>query len=100
MLLMCRMKNPLWVTGKIVIMDNGFCVIKGLMVTYYRVVYVSTMVKNHKYWPRRIYGDKINAHFEKKKIGEHECHSRNWKEFYFAVFVVKEKNYNIIMMST
>ena len=32
--LMYRMTKPLWVTGKAVIMDSGFCVLKVLVVMY------------------------------------------------------------------
>ena len=36
----------------------------------------------------------------KKEIGDHDCHSVNWKGVEFDVFVVKDMNYNMIMMST
>ena len=47
----------------------------------------------------RIYGDQINSCFERKNICEHDCHSGNWKGFDFDVFVVKEPNDNMIMVS-
>ena len=36
----------------------------------------------------------------KKEIGDHDCHSVNWKGVEFDVFVVKDMNYNMIMMPT
>ena len=36
----------------------------------------------------------------KNKIGEHDCHSVNFKGVDFDAFVVKEPNYKMIMMST
>ena len=32
--------------------------------------------------------------------GEHDCLSVNWKGVYFDVIVVKEENYNIIIIFT
>ena len=55
-------------------------------------------MKKHMYWPTGIYGYGINAHCEKK--GEHDRLSGNWKGIEFDVFVVTDKNYNMIMMST
>ena len=37
---------------------------------------------------------------KKREIGEHDCHSGNWKGVGFDVFVVKYTNYNMIMMFT
>ena len=62
MALIWRMTKSLWGTGKTVIRDSGLCVLKGLIGMYGRGVYVSTVVKKHRYWPSGIYGDKINAH--------------------------------------
>ena len=47
------------------------------------------MAKKLRYWLSGIYEDQINDHFEKKEIGEHDCHLGNWKGFYFDVLVVK-----------
>ena len=62
MALMWRMTKPLWVTGKAVIMDIVFYVLKGLIGMYDRGVYDSEVVKKRRYWPSGIYGDQINAH--------------------------------------
>ena len=37
---------------------------------------------------------------KKKEMCELDCHSGNWKGFYFDLFVVKEPNYIVVMMST
>ena len=100
MKLMWRMTKTLWGTGKTVIMESGFCVFKWLVGMYKRGVYDSAVVNKCRYWPSGINGNQINAHFEKKEIGEHDCHSGNWKGFDFDVFVVKDPNYSMIMMST
>ena len=46
-------------------MDSGLCVLKGFIGMYNRGFYGSEVVKRCIYWPSVIYGDQINAHFEK-----------------------------------
>ena len=41
MALMRRMNKPLWETGNVVIMDGGFCVLKGFLLVYMREVFVA-----------------------------------------------------------
>ena len=43
--LMLRLMRALWSTGKAVIMDSLFCVLKGLLETRKRGVYVSELIK-------------------------------------------------------
>ena len=54
--------KQLWRTLNKVITESGFCVLKGLVYIYDRVVYGSSLVKNCIYWPTGIYVDQINAH--------------------------------------
>ena len=65
MALMQRMTKLLWGIGKIVIMDSGICVIKGLIGMFWRGFYGITLMKKCIYWPTGIYGDETNAHCEK-----------------------------------
>ena len=64
-----------------------------------RGLYGSTLVKRRRCWPTRIYGDRINAHC-KKETGENDCLSGNWKGLGSDVLVLKQGNYNMIMMYT
>ena len=43
------MTKPLWVTGKTLIMDSGFYVLKMLVGMYERVVYGSAVAKKNIY---------------------------------------------------
>ena len=42
----------------------------------------------------------INEYFSTDKIGNVGCISDEWDEAEFNIFVMKEPDYNIIMMST
>ena len=58
--IMLRLTRALWSTGKAVIMDGGFCVLKGLLEMRKRGVYGSTLIKKRCYWPSGVHGDGIN----------------------------------------
>ena len=90
MLLIWNMNKPLWVTGKTVIIESGFCVLKGFIGMYGRGVYGSAGANKRIYWPSGIYVDQINAHFNKNKMGEHECTLGNWIGVDSDVFFCKK----------
>ena len=59
--LMVRITDPLWVTGKVVVMDRGFCVLEGLISMVEKGFGGSTLIKKRSYWPkgfqqRRLFG--------------------------------------------
>ena len=58
--------EKLWETGKSVIMDSSFYVLRGLMGMFERGVYGSALVKKRSYRPTGIYGGGINAHCKKR----------------------------------
>ena len=49
----------LWSTGKAVIMDSGFCVLKRLLKMRKRGGYGSALIKEMRYWSRGFHGDDI-----------------------------------------
>ena len=53
--LIWRMTNPLWVTGKKVVMESGFCVLRRFIGIFERGVYISSLVNNNRYIPTRMY---------------------------------------------
>ena len=54
-----RMKKPLFFTGKAVVMDSGFYVLKGLLGMLSHGVYGTTVIKKRRYWPKYCKGDAI-----------------------------------------
>ena len=61
--LIMRMTNPLFVTGKAVVMDSGFCVLKGLVGVLAHGVYGTTVIKKKRYWTKYCKGGSIEAFF-------------------------------------
>ena len=56
------------------------------------------MIKNRHYWPRGFHGYGVNEYFSKKKIWDVRCISGEWYEMEFTIFVMKDHDYNIMMM--
>ena len=81
-------------------MDNDFCVLKGLIGIFKKGVYCSTLVKKSRYFPIGILYIWNQCPLFKTEIGEHDFLSVNWKGVEFDVFVIKEPNCNMIMIST
>ena len=50
--------------------------------------------------PKGVHGDNITYYFRSKHIGNLGCLSDEWDETWFKVFVLKDTDYNIMMMST
>ena len=95
-----RLCQGIFGTGKVVILDSGFCVLAALMQLLNYGTHALALVKKRRHWPRHIRGDFINAHFEDKKVGEVDCLPGTLSGSPFKVVVQKEPNYNIIMMTT
>ena len=64
--LMLRMFEPIFSTGKCVVLDSGFCVPKGITSLLEFGVYNAALIKKRKYWPKRVPGDAIDQYFADK----------------------------------
>jgi hypothetical protein len=58
----------IWNTGKVIILDSGFCILKGLIELKRRGLYAAALVKKWQYWPKYIHDD-IRASKSAKKPG-------------------------------
>ena len=65
-----HLTNSLCSTGKVVILDSGFCVLQGILELRKKGVYVGALIKKRRYWPRHMPGDSIDAHFKEKEVGD------------------------------
>ena len=66
--LLLRLCKSLYGTGKIVILDSGFCVLQGIIKLRKLGVFAGALIKKRRYWPKHIPGDKINDHFKDKEV--------------------------------
>jgi len=98
--LLLRLTQQLWGTGKVVVLDSGFCVLKGLIELKKKGVFAAALIKKRKYWPRYIDGERIKAHFADKPIGYADAIEGNLENVRFHIFGMKEEDYTMMVMST
>jgi hypothetical protein len=67
---MLRMCEPIFSTGKCVVLDSGFCVAKGITALHNHGVYAGALIKKRKYWPKAVPGDAIDRYFRDKNVGD------------------------------
>ncbi len=97
---MLRLTRSLDSTGTIVIMDSGFCVLKGLIEMRKRGVFGSAMIKKRRYWPKHVKGDEIKAHFVNMDVGSADAIKGTLDGEDFYIVGLKEPDYILMFMST
>lgn len=98
--LLLRLTHSLHGTGKIVVLDSGFCVLKGIIELKKRGVFAAALIKKRKYWPKYIDGDRIKQHFTHKNVGDVDALKGELESVRFHVFAMKEEDYVMMLMST
>ena len=98
--LLLRVLEPIFGKGMVIILDSGFCVLKGIVELKKRGVYASALIKKRKYWPKYIKGDVIKQHFDEKAVGDCDSWKGNMDEVPFHVYAMKEPDYVMSLMST
>ena len=66
--LMLQMFEPIFSTGKFVVLDSGFCVSKGITYLLEFGFYAAALIKKRKYWPKGVPGDAIDEYFVYKDV--------------------------------
>ena len=98
--LLLRMTKAIHGTGKVVVMDSGFCVLNALLALRTHGVFGSALIKKRKFWPKGIDGDNIITHMNNKEVGECDAKLGHVDNKTFYLFAMKEPNYTMMMMST
>ena len=98
--LLLRLTKALANTGKVVVMDSGFCVLKALIALSLSGVFASALIKKRRFWPTLVAGDAIDQHMEKKEVGEVDVISGSLEGNRYYIWVLKEPDYSMKIMST
>ena len=96
--LLLHVLEPIFGKGMVVIVDCGFCLLKGIVELKKRGVYASVLIKKRKYWPKYIKDDAIRQHFDDKAVGGCESWKDNMDEVPFHVYAIKEPDYAMSLM--
>ena len=66
--LILQMCEPIFSTGKCVVLDIGFCVSKGITALLEVGVYADALINKRKYWPKGVPGYAIDEYFANKDV--------------------------------
>ncbi len=98
--LLLRLTKSMWGTAKMVVLDSGFCVLKGIIELKKRGVFAAALIKKRRYWPKYVKGDEIKQHFNDKEVGDVDAIEGSLDEQTFHFYGMKEPDYIMLMMTT
>jgi Transposase IS4 len=98
--LLLRLTDSIAHSGRVVIMDSGFCVLKALVKLASVGVYASAVIKKRRYWPKYIDGAAIDARFEEYVVGSTDSLPGTLDGVSFRIFCMKEEDYVMKLMAT
>ena len=98
--LLLRLTRGIWQSGRVVILDSGFCVLQGIVELMKKGVYSSALIKKRKYWPKLIKGAKIDAEMVRHEIGKTASINGTLDNIKYNIFCLKEPDYVCKLMST
>ena len=98
--LLLRMCKPFFYTGMALVLDSGFCVLKGLIELRKVGVFGASVIKKRRYWPKYIPGDDNNKHFEDKPVGSYDVLNGTLDGTNFTIHCFKEPDYVMQLMAT
>ena len=96
---MLRCTRPIWNCSKVVIVDSGLCVTKGLVELQKKGVFGAALIKKRRYWAANIKGDAIYAHFSSKEVGNADALNKVEDGVTYHVFYMKEPDYVMKLMT-
>ena len=64
------MCTSIFATGKVVILDSGFCVLQGLIELRKNGLFAAAVVKKRRYWPKTVPREAIKERMVNAEIGD------------------------------
>ena len=93
----CR---TIFFTGKVVILDSGFCVLKAIVKLRSYGVYASALIKKRRYWPTLVKGDLIEEKMNEKEIGQSDAITGYLDSTKYNLFMMRDSKFIMKLMST
>jgi hypothetical protein len=90
-----------FLTGRYVILDSGFCILKSLVELKKVGIFACAMIKKHRYWPAVVPGEAIIRQFDNLGLGVGDLLAISGKldgKDYF-LWGLKEPSYVMKMMT-
>lgn len=98
--LLLRLTKRLNGSGKVVILDSGFCVLKGIIELRKKGVFAAAVIKKRRYWPKYIDGGMVKEYFMSKEVGDVDSFGGCLDGIPYHIFCMKDEGYTTMLMST
>ena len=98
--LMVRMTDPLWDTGKVVVMYSGVCVLEGLVSMVEKGVLGSALIQNWCFWPKGVPVEEILRHMQNKEVRNVDSVQVSIIGKIYHVMSIKEPDYGMLTITT
>ena len=67
--LLLRLCESIFQTGKLIVLDSGFCVLNSIISLKKFGVFASALAKKRRYWPTNVMGDLIKQQLQDVGVG-------------------------------
>ena len=103
--LLLRMLKSIYGSGRYVVLDSGFCVLKGLIELRRRGLFACALIKKRRYWPTLVPGDMMERRFADMNVGdvdaiEGSMQAADGTTFPYTLWGMKEPDYVMRIMAT
>lgn len=100
-LLLRMLSNVFW-TGKYVVLDSGFCVLKAIIELRKMGVFACALIKKRMCWPIGVPGDAMQRRFDRPevRVGDVDAISGKLDDVPYYLWGMKEPDYVMMMMAT
>ena len=98
--LLVEMCRSIYGSGKVVVLDSGFCVMKGLIALKKLGVYAHAVVKKRRFWPKHVPGEAIDERMANQPVGSTDALRGVLDGEPYNIFVMKEPDYSMKLMAT
>ena len=94
-----QLAKPFWSTGKVFVLDSGFCVLQAIVELKKQGLFAAALIKKCRYWPKHVPGDEIIAHFNDKEVGAVDTIKGTMDSISFHIHGMKEPVYIMMLMT-
>ena len=98
--LLLRLTKALHYTGKVVVLDSGFCVLETIIALKKMGVFAAAVIKNRRYWPKYVPGDEIDKRMKDDEVGQNRVMSSHLNGERYSFFMMKEPAFVMKMMTS
>ena len=97
--LLLRLTKCIWGTGRIIVLDSGFCVLQAIIELAKFGIYAAALIKKRRYWPKYVKGEAIKKHFEDKNAGDVDPIAGELDNVPFCFHAMNKPDYAMMLMT-